>query len=71
LAAIGALRAGHANEVPLLRRFGWVKDTIGILEEAKEKSGGNIYIVRWISGVVYAQLPGVFGKRQSAKDDLN
>jgi glyoxylase-like metal-dependent hydrolase (beta-lactamase superfamily II) len=27
--------------------------------------------VRWVSGVVYAQLPGVFGKRQSARDDLN
>lgn len=71
LSAIGALRAGHANEVSLLRRFGWVKDTITILEDAREKSGGNIYLVRWISGVVYAQLPGVFGKRQSAKDDLD
>jgi hypothetical protein len=55
----------------LLRRFGWVKETIGILEDAKEKSGGKIYVVRWISGVVYAQLPGVFGKRQAARDDLN
>ncbi len=71
LSAIGALRAGHANEVFLLRRYGWVQDTIGILEDAREKSGGNIYVVRWISGVVYAQLPGVFGKRQSAKDDLD
>ncbi len=71
LSAIGALRAGHANEVFLLRRYGWVKDTIGIVEDAREKSGGNIYVVRWISGVVYAQLPGVFGKRQSARDDLN
>jgi glyoxylase-like metal-dependent hydrolase (beta-lactamase superfamily II) len=71
LSAIGALRAGHASEVFLLRRYGWVKDTIAILEEAREKSGGNIYIVRWISGVVYAQLPDMFGKRDSAKDDLN
>jgi len=71
LSAIGALRAGHANEVFLLRRYGWVKDTIGILEDASEKAGGNIYVVRWISGVVYAQLPGVFGKTQSAKDDLD
>ncbi len=71
LSAIGVLRTGHANEVSLLRRFGWVKDTIGILEDAKEKSGGNVYVVRWMAGVVYAQLPGIFGKRQSAKDDLN
>ena len=71
LSAIGALRAGYANQVPLLRRSGWVKDTISILEDAKQKSGGNTYVVRWISGVVYAQLPGMFGKRQSARDDLN
>lgn len=71
LSAIGALRAGHANEVFLLRRYGWVKDTIAILEDARAKSGGNIYVVRWISGVVYAQLPDTFGKRQSARDDLN
>ena len=71
LSAIGALRAGHASEVFLLRRYGWVKDTIAILEDAREKSGGNIYVVRWISGVVYAQLPDMFGKRHSAKDDLN
>jgi len=71
LSAIGLLRATHASEVPLLRRYGWVKETIGILEDAKEKSGGNIYVVRWISGVVYAQLPGVFGKKQAARDDLN
>jgi len=71
LSAIGALRAGHASEVFLLRRYGWVRDTIAILEDAREKSGGNIYVVRWISGVVYAQLPDTFGKKQSARDDLN
>src|SRR6266852_9201445 len=71
LSAIGALRAGHASEVFLLRRYGWIKDTIAILEEAGEKSGGNIYVVRWISGVVYAQLPDTFGKKPSARDDLN
>jgi len=71
LSAIGALRAGHASEVFLLRRYGWIKDTIAILEDAREKSGGNIYVVRWISGVVYAQLPDTFGKKPSARDDLN
>jgi glyoxylase-like metal-dependent hydrolase (beta-lactamase superfamily II) len=53
--------------VSLLRRFGWVKDTIAILEDARDKSGGNIYIVRWISGVVYAQLPGLFGDGDTLK----
>jgi glyoxylase-like metal-dependent hydrolase (beta-lactamase superfamily II) len=71
LAAIGVLRAGYASEVPLLGRIGWVRDTIGILENAKQLSGGNIFVVRWMSGVVYAQLPAFFGKRQAAKDDLD
>ena len=71
LSAIGALRAGYANQVPLLRRVGWVRDTIGILEDAGQKSGGNVYLVRWVSGVVYAQLPGMFGKRQAARDNLD
>src|SRR5215475_7904849 len=30
LAAIGVLRAGHASDVPLLKRIGWVRDTIAI-----------------------------------------
>src|SRR5258706_3876101 len=71
LAAIGGLRAGAANGVPLVRRLGWVNDTIGILEEARQKSGGQVFVVRWISGVAYSQLPGLFGKGQAAKDDLN
>ena len=70
LSAIGALRAGHADAVPFLRRYGWVKDTIALLEEAREKSGGQIFVVRWISGVVYARLPGMFGKKQAAREDL-
>jgi hypothetical protein len=41
LAAIGLLRAGHANEVPFWRRIGWVRETIEILEEAKRLSGGG------------------------------
>lgn len=70
LAAIGLLRAGYANEVTFLKRIGWVKDTIQILEEAKRLSAGQIYPVRWISGVVYAQLPGIFDQRQTALADL-
>ena len=66
LAAIGLLRAGYANEVTFLKRIGWVKETIQILEEAKRLSSGEIYPVRWITGVVYAQLPGIFDQRQTA-----
>ncbi|MGB5082675.1 MAG: MBL fold metallo-hydrolase [Burkholderiales bacterium] len=70
LGAIGLLRAGHAGEVPFWSRIGWVRDTIAMLEEAKRKSGGQAFLPRWIAGVVYAQLPGFFGKRSAALEDL-
>jgi len=70
LATIGLLRAGYANEVSFFSRIGWVRDTIEILEEAKRLSGGQIFPVRWISGVVYAQLPGIFDQRKTAFADL-
>jgi len=70
LTAIGLLRAGHANDVPLLKRMGWVNETIATLEEAKRLSGGQVFVVRWASGVVYAQLPGLFNQRDAARADL-
>ncbi len=71
LAAIGVLRAGNAGNVPLLRRVGWVRDTIDILERAKRLSGGDLFVVRWMSGVVSAQLPGLFRQQKTAFEDLN
>src|SRR6266542_2774020 len=70
LAAIGLLRAGHSNAVPFFSRIGWVRETIGILEQAKQLSGGQIFVVRWISGMVYAQLPAIFNQRKAAAADL-
>jgi hypothetical protein len=70
LAAIGLLRAGYASEVMFWKRIGWVNDTIAILEDAKRLSGGQIFPVRWISGVVYAQLPAVFNQRKAALAEL-
>jgi len=70
LGAIGLLRAGHAGEVPFWKRIGWVKETIATLEEAKRLSGGDIFVVNWMSGVVYAQLPGFFNQKQEAIADL-
>jgi glyoxylase-like metal-dependent hydrolase (beta-lactamase superfamily II) len=71
LAAIGVLRAGAAGNVPLLKRIGWIRETIDILERAKRGSGGQIFVVRWMSGVVYAQLPGLFHQQKAAFEDLN
>jgi glyoxylase-like metal-dependent hydrolase (beta-lactamase superfamily II) len=70
LAAIGALRAGHASNVPFFNRIGWVKETIEILENAKRLSGGQVFVVRWITGAVYAQLPAIFNQREAALVDL-
>jgi glyoxylase-like metal-dependent hydrolase (beta-lactamase superfamily II) len=71
LGAIGLLRAGHATDMPLLKRSGWVRDTIAILEEAKRLSGGQVFVVRWMSGVVSAQLPSRFHQREAAFADLS
>jgi hypothetical protein len=57
--------------VPFLKRIGWVRETIEILEDAKRLSGGQVFVVRWISGVVYAQLPAIFNEREAALADLN
>jgi hypothetical protein len=45
LSAIGLLRAQHASSVSLLHRVGYVKETIAILEQAKQLSGGQIFVV--------------------------
>jgi glyoxylase-like metal-dependent hydrolase (beta-lactamase superfamily II) len=70
LTAIASLRAGHANDVFLLRRVGWVRDTVALLDEAKRLTGGEMFIARWMSGVVRAQIPGFFGERETARADL-
>src|SRR5690348_2307477 len=33
LAAAASLRAGHAHEVPLLERYGWVRRTVQMLDD--------------------------------------
>jgi len=69
--AIALLRAGYAKDVSLLKRIGWVRDTIAMLEKAKRLSSNDVFVVRWISGVVSAQLPGFFDQRNVALADLN
>ena len=70
LSAIGLLRAQHASSVPLLHRVGYVKDTIAILEQAKQLSGGQVFVVHWIAGIVHAELPSVFHQRKAAEAEL-
>jgi glyoxylase-like metal-dependent hydrolase (beta-lactamase superfamily II) len=70
LSAIGLLRAQHASQVSLLHRIGYVKDTIAILEQAKQLSGGQIFVVNWIAGIVHTELPSFFHQRKAAQEEL-
>jgi glyoxylase-like metal-dependent hydrolase (beta-lactamase superfamily II) len=70
LSAIGLLRAQHATSVSLLHRIGYVKDTIAILDQAKQLSGGQVFVVNWIAGIVHTELPSFFHERKTAQDEL-
>ena len=70
LSAIGLLRAQHASSVSLIHRVGYVKETIGILDQAEQLSGGKIFVVNWIAGIVRAELPGVFHQKEAAEAEL-
>jgi glyoxylase-like metal-dependent hydrolase (beta-lactamase superfamily II) len=70
LGIIGLLRAQNASRVRLLDRYGYVKDTIAILDQAKQSSGGQVFVVNWIAGVVHTELPGFFRERKAAHEEL-
>ena len=70
LSIIGLLRAQHASSVPLLKRYGYVKETIATLDQAKQVSGGQVFVVNWIAGVVHAKLPSYFHQRKAAQEEL-
>jgi glyoxylase-like metal-dependent hydrolase (beta-lactamase superfamily II) len=70
LGIIGLLRAQHASSVPLLSRYGYVKQTIATLDQSKQLSGGQVFVVNWIAGVVHTELPGMFGQRKAAQEEL-
>ncbi len=69
LSAYALLRATYADRVPIPGRIFWVLDTFEILEEAVALSGANP-LVHWSAGLIYAQVPGFFGKRDDAKSEL-
>ena len=71
LSAIGLLRAQHASSVSLLHRIGYVNDTVELLERAGQLSGHQIFVVNWITGIVYARLPGIFHKSKAAHEKLD
>ena len=70
LGALGVLRASYAQRIPLLKRIAWVDETIWMLEHAKKLTDSRDIMIRWITGIVYAQLPKRFYMKQKAYDDL-
>jgi hypothetical protein len=46
LTAVASLRAGHANDIFLLSRIGWVRDTVKLLDEAKSLTQGEVFVTR-------------------------
>jgi glyoxylase-like metal-dependent hydrolase (beta-lactamase superfamily II) len=70
LGIIGLLRAQNASRVPLLKRYGYVNDTIATLDQAKRLSGGQIFVVNWMAGIVHTELPGFFHQRKAAFEEL-
>src|SRR5262249_16748679 len=70
LSAIGLLRAQHEPSISLLHRVGYVKKTISILEQAKQLTGGQVFVVNWIAGIVHAELPRQFDQRKAAEAEL-
>src|SRR5215469_9138012 len=70
LGIIGLLRAQNAPKVPLLKRYGYVNNTIATLDQAKQLSGGQVFVVNWIAGVVHTELPAFFHQRKVAQEEL-
>ncbi|MCF6324033.1 MAG: MBL fold metallo-hydrolase [Gammaproteobacteria bacterium] len=71
LAAYAILRATYANEVSLLKRIGWVNDTFDILEKSAELTNNESPLVHWAAGLIYAQVPFFFFKKDDAYAQLN
>jgi glyoxylase-like metal-dependent hydrolase (beta-lactamase superfamily II) len=70
LGVIGLLRARHASSISLLDRLTYVRQTLSMLEQAKQLTGGQVFVVNWIAGIVHAELPGLFDQRKVAEAEL-
>src|SRR5258707_7606051 len=70
LGAISLLRARHAPSISLLDRVTYVRQTLSMLEQAKQLTGRQVFVVNWIAGIVHAELPGLFDQKQAAEAEL-
>jgi glyoxylase-like metal-dependent hydrolase (beta-lactamase superfamily II) len=62
------MQARVAQDVPLLRRRAWVKDAI---EKLDAGASADPLLGRLARGLVFADLPQMFGKAEQAVSDLN
>ncbi len=69
LSAYALLRATYAEQVSPLRQLSWMWDTFDILEESARLAENNP-LVHWSAGIIYAQVPWFFGKREEALEEL-
>jgi glyoxylase-like metal-dependent hydrolase (beta-lactamase superfamily II) len=70
LTASALLRAQNAAAVPLLRRIAYVNEMIAMFDQAVQLSGGQVFIVNYLSAIVRAQLPERFHQKQTAEQQL-
>ena len=71
LGALGQLRAASTPRVPPPQQPAWLAETLRILEEARALSNNEIFVVRWMIAIVYAQLPPALGLREQAFQELS
>src|SRR5262245_23299555 len=41
-----------------------------MLEQAKQLTGGQVFVVNWIAGIVHAELPRQFDQRKATEAEL-
>ena len=71
LSALATLRATHSVYIPMMKRVPWVHETVAMLERARALTQNDNFLVRWMSGLVYAQIPNeVFKKHATAIEHL-
>jgi glyoxylase-like metal-dependent hydrolase (beta-lactamase superfamily II) len=67
LALEGVFQARMAGSLPVFRRPGWVREALRKLDTAATRAPG---LTTYFRGVVEADLPGMFRRRQMAVSDL-
>ncbi len=71
LCALAALRLSNTENIGVLNRYSWANKSVKLLKKANKLTGNDNFIVHWMSGTSYANFPGIMGKKDEAKNNLN